>query len=420
MLKASALFYSIIVALIIALISCSLILFSYYNRLQFQSLQLQEQTILNSTSGINILLANSAFLSLNEQRIIDLYGNETDSVQLMRKHWGAFEIIVSRAFFKGFEVTKSAQVGADINSDAQTALYLADQDKPLSLCGKTIINGICYLPKAGVKRAYIEGQSFTGDQLINGKINESSKSLPEINKDLLESNLGYFLNKYDEKDSIIYIDDHELGDSIIHAFIHNTILLYSINKINLKNKYYRGNLRIVSAHSVFIPADAQIQDVLIYAPFVEIEEGFSGNIQIFATDSIHIGKKCSLNYPSVIALIRTDKSPENIEVSIGEETNFKGVILGYQENTNNKKQLRLVINKDAIIHGQVYANGHVELKGKIQGSLTCTKFILSTPSSVYENHLLNATIDRSGLSSHFVGVSLIHHSQSKRIVKWLY
>ena len=420
MLKASALFYAIVVALIIALISSSLILFSYFNRLQFQSLQLQEKVLNNASSGVNLLLASGTSFALNEKHLIDLYGDGTDSVLLERKQWGAFEIAVSKAFLKNIESIKAVQIGANIHEDPQVALYLADQDKPLSLCGKTMIKGTCYLPKSGVKRAYIEGQNFIGDHLINGEVKESSKLLPEVNKDLLASNLGYFSKRFEINDSIISMEEQEVKDSLIHSFRDNTLLLYSDNKIILKNKYYLGNLRIVSAHSVYISADSHIQDVLIYAPTIEIEDRFSGSIQAFATDSIHIGKKCSLDYPSVIALVRTNKSPDNIAVTIGEETAISGVLLGYQEGINNKKQLKLAVGRDVIIKGQVYAMGHVELKGKIFGSLTCNKFILSTPSSVYENHLLNATIDYSGLSPHFAGVSLVNHSQSKQIVKWLY
>ena len=420
MLKASALFYAIVVALIIALISSSLILFSYFNRLQFQSLQLQEKVLLNASSGINLMLANGPSFPLNKKHLIDLYGDETDSLLLWKKQWGAFEIAVSKAFFKEHESIKVAQVGANIHDDPQIALYLTDLDKPLSLCGKTMIKGICYLPKAGVKRAYIEGQSFIGDHLINGEVKESAPSLPEANKELLESNLGYFSKQFEENDSIIFIEEQEVKDSVVHSFMQPTLLLYSDSKIILKKKYYLGNLRIVSSHSVYISADSHLKDVLIYAPHVEIEGGFSGNVQVFATDSIRIGKKCFLDYPSVIALVRTNKSPDNMTLIVDEETTLSGVLLGYQESINNKMQLIMTIGKDAVIKGQVYAKGYVELKGRIFGSLTCHKFILSTPSSVYENHLLNATIDYSGLSPYFAGVSLVHDSPGKQVVKWLY
>ena len=418
MLKAGALFYAIVVTLLIAVISSSLILYAYFNRSQLQSLGLQEKVLINAASGINLLLAGGSSFPLDEIQIIDLYGEYSDSVMVLRKQWGAFEIAVSKAFSKGFVSMKTAQIGANIHDDPHIALYLADQDKPLSLCGKTEIKGTCYLPKSGAKRAYIEGQSFMGNHLINGETKISERLLPEVNKDLLESNLRYFKKDIQKNDSVLYIEEVEVNDSVTRSFSQRTLLLYSDHEINLENKYYHGNIRVVSAHSVYVPRTANLQDVLIYAPVVEIEDDFTGNLQVFATDSIQVGKRCSLNYPSVIALLRTDKSKGNIELTIGERSILTGVLLGYQDISIN--QLKIAIGKEVLIKGQVYAKGYVELKGKVAGNLTCDKFILNTPSSVYDNHLLNATIDYSGLSTHFTGVSLLQHAQSKQIVKWLY
>ena len=59
------------------------------------------------------------------------------------------------------------------------------------------------------------------------------------------------------------------------------------------------------------------------------------------------------------------------------------------------------------------------MKGQVHGSLYTDKFLLSTPSSVYENHLLNATIDASALPASFVGVGLLNTNSEKKVVAWL-
>ena len=82
-------------------------------------------------------------------------------------------------------------------------MYLADQNKPLSLTGRTQITGNCYLPKAGVKRAYIEGKSFVGNKLINGTKYNSNKTLPPINKELINENLKNFFPKESINDSLM-------------------------------------------------------------------------------------------------------------------------------------------------------------------------------------------------------------------------
>ena len=61
----------------------------------------------------------------------------------------------------------------------------------------------------------------------------------------------------------------------------------------------------------------------------------------------------------------------------------------------------------------------IELKGDVWGSVYCDKFILSTSSSVYENHLLDATIDFSRLSKHYVGINVLDDAANKKVIKWL-
>ena len=49
----------------------------------------------------------------------------------------------------------------------------------------------------------------------------------------------------------------------------------------------------------------------------------------------------------------------------------------------------------------------------------CKSFILRTPSSVYENHLMDVAIDRIALSEYFVGVALTEEINHHQIIKWL-
>ena len=57
--------------------------------------------------------------------------------------------------------------------------------------------------------------------------------------------------------------------------------------------------------------------------------------------------------------------------------------------------------------------------GKIFGSLYCYKFILKTRSSIYENHLLNATVDFDNLSKYYVGTNLLKDVGMKKVIKML-
>lgn len=417
-IKAGALLYSLAIALLIGLLSSSLILFAFFNRTALQQNSDTERLQLNTSSAMQLLLAAPGKAPMDNFTEIDLFGEAKDIVTLYRKHWGAFEIALSNAVAGKQSVQRAAMIGATLHNDSRISVYLADEDKPLSLCGNTLIRGICYLPKAGIKRAYIEGQSFSGDKLIDGEIKESKRELPSINKAMIEHNTAYLSRQYNKSDSIIDFEKIQESNFIDHSFSENTWLIRSKEKIILTNQNYRGNIIVVSEEAVFVGAGSVLDNVLIYAPYIEVENNFTGSLQLFASDSLLIGENCNLQYPSVAALINNEEG--SAKMLIGKSVEISGEVFAYRLGNNPKFPFLFSIEKDAVIKGQVYSNGAIDLKGSIHGSIACEKFILHTPSSVYENHLLNVIIDYSLLSPHFVGVNLTDNSENRKIVKWLY
>ncbi|PIG98215.1 hypothetical protein CS542_06460 [Pedobacter sp. IW39] len=55
-------------------------------------------------------------------------------------------------------------------------LYLSDEDRPVSVSGKTLLIGNGMLPKAGIKQSYAEGKPYTGiKQLLDGKLHQATE-----------------------------------------------------------------------------------------------------------------------------------------------------------------------------------------------------------------------------------------------------
>lgn len=421
MMKAGSLFYAIVISLIIAIVSSSLILFAYLTRIQFQNFEINQQLNLNADSGLNLLLSKQSLVELNQQKTIDLFKTGTDNVELTRKSWGAYEILISKAVFKNTEVTRIAQVGFYPDSTHLYSLYLCDQDKPLALCGNTLIRGIAYLPKAGVKRAYIEGQSFTGNTLIDGQIKQSEKMLPKFNEAIIDNIQTVFLKKsITGNDSSISIGSELSVDTLNNSFQNKTLVFISSVPLRISAGVYSGNIAVISDRQITISANATLKDVMVFAPKIIIEKEFIGNLQAFASDSIIINKSVTLTYPSVLGLVKDgNKFKGAPTIILNENDTILGNVFVFKNEADVLNQARLTIPEKCFIFGQVYSNGYVDLKGTIKGSLMCNKLMLSTNSSVYENHLLNAIIDVSGLSKYYVGINLVEESQVKKVVKWL-
>ncbi|MBI2269784.1 MAG: hypothetical protein HYU69_05430 [Bacteroidetes bacterium] len=99
-LKAGAMLYAISIAILLSLLSSSLIGYSYFGNLHFSYYNEVNQTQLNARSGLNILLSGSDEVALNTEKEIDLFGTGTDSVTLKRAAWGIFETATVTAHSK--------------------------------------------------------------------------------------------------------------------------------------------------------------------------------------------------------------------------------------------------------------------------------------------------------------------------------
>jgi hypothetical protein len=419
MLKASSLFYAVTMSLLIGMLSGGLILFAYLNRTYILQSLSKAKVKLNAGSGMNILLTENELFEKSDTLILSLFEDGADSVRLIKKSWGAFDLGISESFIRKERHKEVALIGTALDDSSKISLYLSDQNKALSVCGKTVIQGNCYLPKAGVKRAYIEGQTYLGDKLVYGTAKQSSRDLPPINKKMIEANKAYLTKKFNSADSMLYFHEQEISDSIVQSFNDKTLLIYSERPIVLLSNKYAGNICIVSDTSVFIGSEAWLKDVLIYSPIIKVEKKFSGNFQAFAYDTIVIGENCQLTYPTVLGIIKIEKSADVSVLEVKEKTEISGVLFQYEEISNYQKLVKLQLGEGSIVNGQVYSNGMVEIKGSVYGSVICKEFTLATASSVYGNHLLNATIDFNRLSEYFTGVNLISQSNYRQVAKWL-
>jgi hypothetical protein len=421
MLRAGALIYAIFISFLIGLSGFAIVFIAFASRAQNEKAFESNRLIRNARSGIELLMTSQALILPDVPKTIDLFGNNTDSVYLEKKSWGLFDIAISKAFSKNAREEKIVLIGSATNQKDSMALYLTDMDKRLSLSGETILKGNCYLPKAGIERAFIEGKNFHGSQFVDGKILKSEKSLPKISKSLLERIQNISEGKWLKSDSLRDISFLLAKDSLQRSFFEPTLLYTSSAPVVLDHKFLRGNMAIVSSVSITVKASSKLTDVLLYAPKIILEEDFTGSLQAFASDSLVAGKNCRLIYPSVLSVCRNKKSKDVIRMVLNEEATCLGVLFAWQDGTDAKKQVDISVAKKAIVYGQVFSCGTIDLKGSVYGSVFTNKFVLRTPSAVYENHLLDATIDVSKLPVEYAGIVIMKDSSivDKRIAKWL-
>ncbi len=420
MLKASALYIVIIIALVIGLICSSLIVSAYFYRMEYQKKFRYDQLENNVCSGVNILLA-SEDTSYAKARIFSLFGSDADSVSLQRFPWGVYDVGISKAFIQKDTIVKVFSFANAVDSSKWAALYLEDQDRPLSLSGETSIVGNAFIPKAGVKKAYVNNKAYVGDErLVAGKKDTSQKKLPQLKKDRL-----LMLDGYLSKKPVNAVTDSLLKtDSIQNSFLTAARFINFGRKVQtIKNATLRGNIILFSDTTLIIDNSAVLDNVLVFAKSIIVKSTFHGTCQLFARDSIHVEPNCIFDYPSCLGVLKvtSDKRDTPIKIEISEKTIFNGLIFTYQLKEDGILPL-ISIGKDVKIYGQIYSQGMIKYKDdlEVNGSVFTSLFVYQSSFNLMENMLIDSKLNSRALSPYYLTSDLMSVAgKNKKILQWL-
>ncbi|MCH2045924.1 MAG: hypothetical protein MK212_17540 [Saprospiraceae bacterium] len=412
-LPARALMYTLLISLLIALVSATLIKLSYTQGLLHENDWNRERLIRNVESGMQLILAapkNESF-KLN----FDLYNKGNDSIFISKTPWGVFDLAKSTAIVhQGTYVDslhKTALLAYTLPKAFDAALNLAQGNVPLGLCGKTRIVGTAYLPRVGVKRVYVNGKSYQGDRLIYGNKKQNNGQLPSLDKHRLEQILELFK---------LLANSDQLANPSNIPFSKQAVVIRQPN-LYLDNIKLSGQLILVADSSIYFGAGCMTEDIIAIAPEIHFAEGFRGQLQAFAKKKLNVAANCQLDYPSVLGLIyepkKEDKVTATIEIQGG--SSVEGLVFLNAKGYAYRKPL-ITIGDSSWIQGVLHTNGRLDLKGTVYGSVSCERFSLKTASALYENYLLDATIDRSRLSQYYLSTALFSVVNTKtQILKCL-
>jgi hypothetical protein len=418
MLKASALYIVIIIALVIGVLCSSLIVAAYFYKIQYQRKIRYDQLENNLNSGINILIAGTD-TSYSKEKTFSLFNGDADSVSLKKVSWGVYDIGAVKAFIQKDTLYKTFSLANTIDSSKWAAVYLIDEDRPFSLSGKTTIRGDAFIPKAGVQEAYIDNKAYDGDKrLIIGTRHVSEKKLPVLDVNRLKQ-LEQYLHQNTLGDTTLI-----KKDSIRESFLNPTRFVNFKKEVQtIKNIKIAGNIVLFSDTTLIIDSTAVLNNILVFAKAIVVKSGFHGNCQLFAADSIGIGRNCRFGYPSCLGILRF-KSPKintQAKITIGENTDFSGIAFTYEKTENPLKPI-IEIGKNAKITGQVYSQGILALldKTEVNGSVFTSRFYYRNSFTLFENYLINTTINSKALSPYYLTSELLPVAKKKKkVLQWL-
>lgn len=347
---------------------------------------------------------------------LDIYGDSSAIVTLKKVKWGCYDLIEASSKWNRSNVSHIGLFGADMDRGEDLALYLTDSGINLSLSGKSLLKGTCYVPEGKIKSASVEGHPFAFKKITEGNVKSSNKILPEIDPEVpltiqsLFNDISYTFTLSGIKSNNIHTIDN--------SFYNKTIKYYDKVSVTLSGMNLKGNLIIKSSGTITLDNSINLENVIIMARNIIIKDGFSGSFQGFALESINVEKGTYLKYPSVLGLIQDQDSKltgSNQSVIVNGNSIISGAIIVITDDNRGF----VSISPTAVIYGQVYCNGSVELDGELFGSLYCNLFSFSASRTNYINHLLNAIINFSKLPSCFSGIEINNQNSKKSLIRWV-
>ncbi|UIR54616.1 hypothetical protein LZQ00_10050 [Sphingobacterium sp. SRCM116780] len=409
MLKSSALYLVLVISLIVSIVLGSMIYMAYFFR--DQEARFHRQDLLRQQLDAGYQLVSSRDFPYVKDSLLANVLMQGDSIQLSRLQWGIYDLVTVKSHIQQDSLQQAALLGQQVTDS--TVLYVVDEDRPLSVSGKTVIKGNTFLPKSGIRPSYVDGDYFKGyKDIVEGKTKDSDRKMPAVVENRVK-----WIQALMSFDSLPY---PVLPTSNIAVSFLAATQTYRIPSDMTLQDSLTGNLILISDTTVRISVSSHLNDIIIIAPNIHIEKGFNGNAQFFASDSIVLEDQVQLQYPSTIGLI-TEKDHQP-KMSIGNACKISGTVFLHEKERSDVPPMAS-FGKDCVIEGDMYIAGLLDYaKGfTIYGKVSCYRFLYKSPSSLYENFLVNITFDRYKRSPYFIGSYLQNSGTNKPLnkpIKW--
>jgi hypothetical protein len=252
------------------------------------------------------------------------------------------------------DTLNSAWWSGVINQDT-SALYIVDKGNPVKYKGNVAISGNVEISSLSNVNEKLRSVIYAPSKLqFNGSLLESQNSLPVL---VTQFKVPEVLEEFRFRESELYTNilKHSFKEETIEILLDNTV----VNDMVLSN-----NIILSSKRKVVITSNNYLKNVLIIAPEVEITAGFTGKLQIKASEKITIRENVTLEEGSSLWL-EGDAENKIPSISIGPFSEINAVCVMLR----SKNQSFFSLDKNAAFNGMIYNQGVTEANGVITGSL---------------------------------------------------
>jgi hypothetical protein len=401
-LKGGALYIAIMAGVIIGIILTMFILIAKYNQRTVTEFTQNSQLYYNLKSAFE--LARSEYLTdQSDHQWIKNFFND-DSIRVRKTYWGAYQVIIAETKNRHHYLSQTGIYGTPMSAD--TGIMVADNSRPMGVSGTVTFKANCYLPQAGIKPSYIEGQSYNSNSQNSSYIKPAPFQIPRIQKSII-TGLQKQQRSISASDSVVNV----LPEYFNRSFILGTVAWHNsaniLTHLNLKN-----NIKIICGN-IEVDSSSRLENILIICNKARFKNGFKGKVHVIASDSIIMEKNCEFEYPSSFVLLPTDNNSNSFNyINFNEGCRFFGAVLALNEGLPGSNQKVFVkLHAKSEVNGFIYSGDFMHLEGTVNATAICNKLLLKTPSAVYENHILACEINPHK-HGHLLAVPLVFNERS--------
>lgn len=397
--KGGALYIAIMVGIIIGIILVMFISLASFNQRTLTKHGQTSQLYFNLKSALEI--AQSAYFTENNNGRWFKNTYNDDSIRVEKAYWGAYMLIVSETKNRHTSLYQAGLYGSAMSSD--TGIVTSDKSRAIGMSGNVVLKANCYVSSAGIKPAFIEGQSYMGSGQNVSFIKAGPSQIQDIDQAFKNGILAQQREVSLSNDSLVQY----IAQSMNQSFRRRTVL-WETGAIHLKSINLSNNIKIVCHAGIELDSSCHFDNVLIVCDKVRFKQGFKGSVHVIARDSIIAEGSTEFLFPSSFVLSTDGQNTNDLKcIVLGEETKFSGGIIAFRSSEGEAGEKVFVkLNKSSEVNGLLYSADYLHVEGKLNANVFCNTLLLKTPSAVYENHILACEVDPRKFS-HLISVPMV-------------
>ena len=414
-LKGGALQFTIAFALLVLMVVLSFLLYNQLRGNELLRLRMKE-ALYRDIRSASLILEESPALFEKDTSSFFLYSDVfADSVRVSVHPWGFYRLAVISEVHRRTAVRKYFLFSDDLSkNELKPSLYFSDPHRYLSIGGSTYLGDGTWLPAYGVRKAYVNGIGYYRDSLVQGTSYEAKDSLPSPRENLKEM-YTKTLEWANEADSTTTLEAIAGKGSLFNSFKNKTLAVLCPDDAELEDIRISGNV-ILCGKNLVIRHTATLENCIVLARSIKIDDKFKGSGQFIAEQAISTGDSCTFGPPAVFY---SESGTIDGLIRLGGGCTFTGDII-QTEYVSPFAEI-LTLGKGTKLTGQVYCNGIVSVSASVLfGSMFCRGFIYRTKKGVYNNFLLNVCIDYQRLPGEYGGIALTGETNGKKCILEVY